>query len=113
VEAIGRPLIEKLVKKGYEVVGLANSEDGLQHISEKGAVAAKVDALDRNEVERDLSETRPDAEKNKANIVRKEKPLTQLPGKAFPCIAERHLVVTAAAPLLFFVEDRTGPRIAA
>jgi 2-alkyl-3-oxoalkanoate reductase len=58
--AIGRPTIDELVKRGHEVVGLANSEDGLQRISSKGAMAVKVDALDKNEVGRAVSEVCPE-----------------------------------------------------
>jgi 2-alkyl-3-oxoalkanoate reductase len=58
--AIGRRTIEELVKRGHEVVGLANSNDGLQRISSRGAIAVKVDALDKNEVESVVGEVRPE-----------------------------------------------------
>jgi nucleoside-diphosphate-sugar epimerase len=58
--AIGRPLIEKLVRDGHEVVGIANSDEGLKRISDKGAIAVKINALDKHELECLVRDTRPE-----------------------------------------------------
>ncbi|TPW34670.1 NAD-dependent epimerase/dehydratase family protein [Oecophyllibacter saccharovorans] len=93
--ALGRPLVRKLVAKGYEVWGLGRKPEGLAWLREQGAHAAACNVLDAGEVEMLCRQVQPEAIINL---------LSALPADPFQLVealpADAHLRLTGSAALL-------------
>ena len=59
--AVGRPLIQMLVDAGHDVVGTTSTQANLPAITELGATAVVMDALDPESVRTAVLDSRPDA----------------------------------------------------
>lgn len=59
--AIGRPLVRRLVEKGYAVVGLARTPERAAALREAGAFAAIADVFDARQLDAAVAAARPDA----------------------------------------------------
>jgi 2-alkyl-3-oxoalkanoate reductase len=58
--AIGRVLIERLIRDGHDVTSMVRSPDGAERLREQGAVPVAIDAFDRDAVRTGLDKAAPD-----------------------------------------------------
>lgn len=58
--AIGKPILNRLVRENHEIFGMTRSEKRANEIVKIGAVPVKVDALDFNQVQKKIMDIKPD-----------------------------------------------------
>ncbi len=98
--AIGRPLIERLVRDGHEVTGMIRRPEGAERMRRLGAVPVQVDAFDGEAVRAALQRAKPEAVIDE---------LTSLPGspadlpEALP--ADRRLRIEGGGNLFAAAEE--------
>ena len=73
--AVGRPLVDQLIKAGHAVTGLARDEKSAKKLRDQGATAAVADALDARAVHEAVAHSKPDVVINQ---------LTSLPKRYTP-----------------------------
>lgn len=58
--AIGRPLVEQLLKKGYDVVALTRSPEKAQTLAAQGVEVVVADAFDAGAIDNAIRRIRPE-----------------------------------------------------